>query len=153
MRNESGLIPHHWQGVMRTPALVEEEIADRLLRSEVNGVLWGDSRAYFKYVHKELVLKAEVALAAEAQCMIRNGIIVEGKKCEVRIWTKKMKDKGDAAVPRKVSGGKGTVSAPMGRWQAGTPRTTMAWPAQGGPRPQFAAPTELAAMRRSGYIQ
>ena len=76
------------RGVVRTPALVEEGIADRLLRSEVGGVLWGDRRAYFMYVHGELVHKAEVASAAEAERMIRSGITVEGKSCEVRAWTK-----------------------------------------------------------------
>ena len=67
------------RGMVRTPALVEEGIADRLLRSEVTRVLWGDRRADFTYVHGELVLKAEVASAAEAERMIRSGIMVEGK--------------------------------------------------------------------------
>ena len=53
------------RGVVGTPALVEERIVDRLLPSAVSGVLWGDRRVYFTYVHRDLVLKAGVALAAE----------------------------------------------------------------------------------------
>ena len=109
------------RGVVRIPALVEEGIADRQLRSEASGVLWGDRGAYFTYAHGELVLKAEVASAAEAECMIRSGITVEGKKCEVRAWTKEMKSKGETAAPQKVAGGQTTARAPMGRWKAGAP--------------------------------
>ena len=36
------------RGIVRTPALVEQGIADRLLRSEVEGVLWGDRRALWQ---------------------------------------------------------------------------------------------------------
>ena len=78
------------KGVVQTPAVVEKGIADRLLCTEVDGVLWGDRRVYFTYIHGELVLKAEVASAAEVECMIRNRIMVEGTKCEVRAWTRKM---------------------------------------------------------------
>ena len=105
------------------------------------------------YVHGELVLKAEVASAAEAERMIRNGITVEGKRCEVRAWTKEMKGKGETAAPTKAPGGRGTTGAPMGRWQAGAPSTTATRPAHGGPRPRVAPPTEAVAMRRSAPTQ
>ena len=90
---------------MRILALVDEGIADRLLHSEVGGVLLGDRRAYFTYIHGELVLKAEVASAAEAERMIQSGIMVEGKRFEVRVWTKEMKSKGEATAPQRVAGG------------------------------------------------
>ena len=130
-------------GVVRTPALVEKGIADRLLRTEVDGVLWGDRRAYFTYVHGELVLKAEVASAVEAERMIRNGITVEGKKCQVRAWTKEMKGKGETTTPTKAPGGRGPTGAPMVRWQAGAPSTTTARTAQGGPHLRVAPPQNL----------
>ena len=85
--------------MVRTPALVEVGIADRLLCTEVGRVLWGDRRAYFTYLHVELVLKAEVASAAEAERMIRNGITVQGMRCQVRACTKEMSGKGETAVP------------------------------------------------------
>ena len=105
------------------------------------------------YVHRELVLQAEVASAAEAERMICSGITVEGKKCEVRAWTKDMKGKGETAASPKASGDRATTGAPMGRWQAGVPSTTMARPIQGGPHPRVTAPTEPAAMWRSGSTQ
>ena len=86
-------------------------------------------------MHVELVLKAEVASAAEAERMIRNGIVIGGKRCKVRAWTKEMKGKGEAAAPHKAAGGQTTAKAPMGRWKAGAPNTGRAQPAQGGPRP------------------
>ena len=139
--------------MVRTPALIEEGIADRMLRSEVEGVMWGDRRAYFTYTHGELVLKAEVASAAEAERMIRSGILVGGKKCEVRAWTKEMKGKGETAAPQKATGGQVGNRAPMGRWKAGAPNTNAPHPAQGVPRQQIPTPTELAAMRRGGHTQ
>ena len=141
------------RGVVRTPAQVKEGIADRLLRSEVSGVLWGDQRAYFTYVHAELVLKAEVVSAAEAERMIRSGIMVEGKKCKVRAWTKEMKSKGETVAPQKGAGEQTTAGAPIGRWKASAPGTRMEQPAQGGLRTQVPAPTEPAAMRRGGHAQ
>ena len=102
------------RGMVRTPALSEEGIADRMLRSEVEGALWGDRRAYFTYVHGELVLKAEVASAVEAERMICSGILVGGMKCEVRAWTKEMKNKGETAAPHIAAGGQTTNRAPMG---------------------------------------
>ena len=77
--------------------------------------MWGDRRAYFTYVYGELVLKAEVASAAEAERMIRNGIVIGGKRCEVRAWTKEMKGKGVTTAPHKAAGGQTTARAPMGR--------------------------------------
>ena len=141
------------RGVVRMPVLVEEGIADRLLLTNVDGILWGDRRAYFTYVHGELVLKAEVASAVEVERMIRNGITVEGKKCEVRACTKEIKGKGETATPPKKSGGRGTTGAPMGRWQAGAPSTTMMRPAPRGHHPCVNALTDPAAIRRSGPTQ
>ena len=48
------------RGVVLIPALVKQEIADRILCLEVDRVLCGDRRAYFTDVYVELVLKAEV---------------------------------------------------------------------------------------------
>ena len=141
------------RGVVRTPALIEEGMADRMLRSDVEGVMWGDRRAYFAYVHGELVLKAEVASAAEAERMIRSGILVGGKKCEVRAWTKEMKSKGETAAPQKSIRGQMANRAPMGRWTAGAPNTNATYPAQGVPRQPIPTPTEPAAMRQGGYTQ
>ena len=84
--------------------------------------------------------------------MIRSGIVVEGKKCEVRVWRKEIKGKGETAAPSKSAGGQGTTRAPMGRWQAGAPSSSMGRQAPSGPRPQLLTPTELAAMRR-GWLE
>ena len=102
------------RGIVQTPALVKEGIVDRLLPSEVEGVLWGDRRVYFMYMHVELMLMAEVALAAEVDRMIRNGILVEGKKFEVRAWIKEMKGKEEATASQKTTGGPTTSRASMG---------------------------------------
>lgn len=85
--------------------------------------------------------------------MIRNWILVGGKKYEVTAWIKEMKGKGKATAPPEAAGGQGTTRALLGRWKAGPPNTTTAQQAQGGTRPQFPAPMEPAAMRRSGHAQ
>ena len=85
--------------------------------------------------------------------MIRSGILVGGKKCEVRAWTKEMKNKGEAATPLMADGGRATNRAPMGRWKAGAPSTNTTNPAQGVSRPQIPTPTEPAAMRRGVHTQ
>ena len=121
------------RAVVRTTGLIEEGIAGRMLRSKVEGVQWGDRQAYFTHVHGEMVLKAEVASAVEAERMIRSGIIVEGKKCEVRACMKEMKGKGEATAPSKSAGGQRASRAPMGRWQAGAPNLATGRQAPGGP--------------------
>ena len=75
---------------------------------------WGDRRAYFTYVHGELVLKAEEASAAEAEQIIRNGILVGGKKCEVRAWVKEMKGKRETISNGGATTAQGQARAPMG---------------------------------------
>ena len=120
----------------------------------MEGILWGDRRAYFTHVHGELVLKAEVASAAEAERMIHSGIVVEGKKYEVRAWTKEIKGKGEAAAPSKLVGGQGAARGPVGRWQAGAPSLATGRQVPGGPRPPLLlTPTEPAAMRGGGITQ
>ena len=128
-------------------------MADRMLHSEVAEVLWGDRRAYLTHVHGELILKVEVASAAEAERMIRGGIMVERRKCEVRSWTKEMRNKGETAVPQNAAGGQAAARAPMGRWKAGAPSNIAPHPARGVSRPQIPTPTGPAAMRRGGHTQ
>ena len=147
------LIPIIVRGVARTPALMEEGIADQLLRSEVRGARWEDRRAYFMYVHGELVLKAEVASAAEAEQMIRNGIMVGGKKCEVRVWVKEMKGKRESISNGGAATTQGQARPRMGRWEAGVLSNVGARGVKGHQTTIPPAPTEPAAMRRPGVGQ
>ena len=85
--------------------------------------------------------------------MICSGILVGGKKCEVRAWTKQMKSKGETATPQKSTREQMANRALMGRWKAGVPNTNATRPAWEVPREQIPTPMEPAAMRQGGHTQ
>ena len=95
-----------------------------------------------------MVLNAEVGSVAEAERMIRNRIKMEGKRYEVRVWTKDMKGKGARGATTAGTRGLEPSRAPMGRWQAGAPSTTRPQGTQGTEGPDHPISTEPAAMRQ-----